>query len=110
VTAAEWWRQIHEELAAKIEAGEPLSRQDARRAAAAIRRDAANPPGPPAQARGRPSTLPADDARMLFDALREEPEVWSVERAIGYIAEVFDAPESTVRDAVYRRRGDRPSR
>lgn len=100
MNAAEWWRKVHEELAAKIEAGEPLSRQEARRAAAAIRRDAANPPRPPPQARGRPAKLPADDARMLFDALRAEPEVWTVERALGYIAEVFDVHENTVRDAV----------
>lgn len=110
MTAAEWWREYHEALAAKLERGEPLSRHDLTQAVKAIRHFATNPPTPPKRGRGAPEKLPADDARMLFDALREEPEVWSVERAIGYIAEVFDAPESTVRDAVYRRRGDRPSR
>lgn len=103
MSAADWWRETHEALAAKVEAGQPLTLRDRKRAAAAIRRSAANPPGPAPRGRGRPAELPADDARMLFEALREDPKTWTVERAIAYVARTFDAPEPTVRDAVYKR-------
>lgn len=105
MTAADWWRDTHEALAAKIEAGEPLTLRDRKRAAAAVRRSAANPPGPPRRGPGKPPTLPREEARMFVKLLREKPPEGkginlTRDKAIEYVAKVYGVAFDTVEDAV----------
>jgi len=101
MNGADWWRDTHEDLAAKIEQGDPLTLRDRKRAAAAVRASAAHPPGPPVKA-GRPSKLNHGDAVTLFKALREDSQ-WTVEDALAYVAEAHGVSENAVRDAVYKK-------